>query len=137
MERANFKRHSFSYSGMHLDSGESESLLGGENDYAQEMEGLRVKKRGVSTSSYNGFKTRDQTMDCDIQAGETLISLAFKYNIQVAELKRVNKILRDTEFFALKKIKIPVQSTSLLTEILPGDPPLEQVMFENNNGWKV
>ena len=137
MERATFRRHSFSYSGMHLDSGESESLLGGENDYAQEMEGLRVKKRGVSTSSYNGYKTRDQTMECDIQAGETLISLAFKYNIQVAELKRVNKILRDTEFFALKKIKIPVQPTSLLTEILPGDPPLEQVMFENNNGWKV
>ena len=76
-------------------------------------------------------------MECDIQAGETLISLAFKYNIQVAELKRVNKILRDTEFFALKKIKIPVQPTSLLTEILPGDPPLEQGMFENNNGWKV
>ena len=80
MERATFRRHSFSYSGMHLDSGESESLLGGENDYAQEMEGLRVKKRGVSTSSYNGYKTRDQTMECDIQAGETLISLAFKYN---------------------------------------------------------
>ena len=57
--------------------------------------------------------------------------------ITLAELKRVNKILRDTEFFALKKIKIPVQPTSLLTEILPGDPPLEQGMFENNNGWKV
>jgi len=75
-------------------------------------------------------------MDCNIQPSDTLLSLAFKYNVQVAELKRVNNILGDAEFFALKKIKIPVQPTSLLTEILPGDPP-ELGVFDNNNGWKV
>jgi len=135
MDTTTFRRHSFSYSGMPHDSEESESLLGGQSDNSHVVEGLRMKKRGGSTSSYKGF--RDHTMEYDIQAGDTLISLAFKYNTQVAELKRVNKILRDSEFFALKKIKIPVQPTSLLTEILPGDPPLEQGNLENNNGWKV
>ena len=92
-----------------------------------------MKKRRGSTSSFNSYKPRDHTMEYNIQTGDTLLSLVFKDNIQVAELKRVNKILIDTEFFALKKIKIPVQPTSLLTEILPGDP-LEQEIFENNNG---
>jgi hypothetical protein len=101
------------------------------------VEGLHVKKRGGSTSSFNSYKLRDHIMEYNIQTGDTLLSLAFNYNIQVVELKRVNKILIDTEFFALKKIKIPVQPTSLLTEILPGDPPLEQGNCDNNNGWKV
>ena len=138
MERApTFRRLSFSYVGKLHDSEESESLLGGQSDNTHGMEGLHMKKRGGSTSSFNSYKPRDHTMDYNIQTGDTLLSLAFNYNIQVAELKRVNKILIDTEFFALKKIKIPVQPTSLLTEILPGEPPLEQGNFENNNGWKV
>ena len=137
MERfPTFRRHSFSY-GQRKNSDESESLLGGQNDEIHEMEGLHLKKRGGSTSSFNGYKSRDQTMQYDIQPSDTLISLAFKYNIQVAELKRVNKIISDREFFALKKIKIPVQPTSLLTEVLPGDPPPELGLFKNNNGWKV
>jgi len=75
-------------------------------------------------------------MDYDIQPSDTLFSLAFKYNVQVAVLKRVNNILSEPEFFALKKIKIPVRPTSLLTEILAGDPP-DLGVFDNNNGWKV
>jgi len=134
---ATFRRHSFSYGGGSLhDSEESESLLGGQSEDALEMaEGLRMKKRGASTSSFQGLKSRDQTMEYTIKPEDTLLTISFKYNIQVAELKRVNKILRDNEFFALKKLKIPVQPTSLLTEILPGDAPLD--VFENNNGWKV
>jgi len=137
MERvANFRRHSFSYGGGY-ESEESESLLGRQSEDAHEMGSLRRKNRGGSTSSIQGLKSRDQTMEYKIQSGDTLLSLSFKYNVQVAELKRVNKIFRDTEFFALKKLKIPVEPTSLLTEMLPGDVPLEQGVFENNNGWKV
>eukprot|EP00092_Neocalanus_flemingeri_P006910 GFUD01007459.1.p1 GENE.GFUD01007459.1~~GFUD01007459.1.p1 ORF type:complete len:301 (+),score=92.67 GFUD01007459.1:58-903(+) len=123
------RRHSVSYGHRKLSS-ESESLLGGQTDELLEMEGLL--KRGSSTSSLN----RNKTMECDIQSSDTLLTLAFKYNVQVAELKRVNNILSDAEFFALKRIKIPVRPASLLTEILPGDPA-ELEVFENNNGWKV
>ena len=134
------RRHSFSYGGRFpKDSEESEALLGGGAESAHEMENLniRLKKRGESVSSFQGLKTRDQTMEYVIQPDDTLVSISFKYNVQMAELKRLNMILNDAEFFALKKLKIPVHPTSLLTEMLPGDPPLEQGIFENNNGWKV
>eukprot|EP00092_Neocalanus_flemingeri_P023726 GFUD01025733.1.p1 GENE.GFUD01025733.1~~GFUD01025733.1.p1 ORF type:complete len:283 (-),score=80.24 GFUD01025733.1:273-1079(-) len=128
-----FRRNSVSVS--HAQRQESEPLLGVETD-DYNMEGLHSKKREGSISSFNGRKSKDQTMECDIQASDTLLSLAFKYKVQVAEIKRVNNILGDAEFFALKKIKIPVRPSSLLTEVLPGDPP-ELGDFENNNGWKV
>jgi len=135
-----FRRHSFSHGGSFpQDSEESESLLGGGTESAHELENLNIqlKKRGESISSFQVLKSRDQTMEYVIQPDDTLMSISFKYNVHMAELKRVNMIISNTEFFALKKLKIPVHPTSLLTEILPGDPPLEQGIFQNNNGWKV
>ena len=122
-----------------LDSSESESLLGGQS-MDLEMSSLLgpfSRKRGWSTSSFFvENKLSENTIECEVQQNDTLHSLALKYNVQVAEVKRVNNILGDGEFFALKKIKIPVRPASLLSEILPGDPT-EQEHFENNNGWKV
>jgi len=71
-------------------------------------------------------------MEAEVQPGETLASVALKYNVPPAELKRVNNLLKDAEFYALKRIKIPVKPASLLTEILQpvGDGPDE-------NGWYV
>jgi len=135
-----FRRHSFSYGGNSSNElAESESLLGGEFESPHELENLnpRLKKRGESISNFPVLKSRDQTMEYMIQPDDTLVSISFKYKVQVAELKRVNMILKDAEFFALKKMKIPVHPTSLLTEILPGDPSPEQGVFQNNNGWKV
>ena len=54
-----------------------------------------------------------------VQPGDTLAKLSLKYSIPVAELKRVNNILSDQYFYALKRIKIPVRTASLLTELLP------------------
>jgi hypothetical protein len=58
-----------------------------------------------------------------------------KYNVQLAELKRVNNILQESEFFALKRIKIPVKPASLLTDILPGIHSDDN--RKGNNGWYV
>jgi LysM repeat protein len=55
----------------------------------------------------------------NIQPGETLTSASLKYNVPASELKRVNNLLTDNEFFALKRIKVPVKPSSLLTEMLP------------------
>ena len=54
-----------------------------------------------------------------VQPGDTLASLSLKYNIPIAELKRVNNIVTETHFYALKRMKIPVKTASLLTEMLP------------------
>jgi len=77
---------------------------------------------------------KDQTIECDIQPTDTLQSLSLKYNIQTAELKRVNNILNESEFHALKRIKIPVKPASFLKDLIPG------VHSEDNrreNGWYV
>ena len=65
----------------------------------------------------------------------TIISnfyLIFQYNIPLAELKRVNNIINEAEFFALKRLKIPVKTASFLTDLLPG---IHQEERKNNNGW--
>ena len=54
----------------------------------------------------------------EIQPNETLTSVSLKYNVATSELKRVNNLLTENEFFALKRIKIPVKPSSLLTELV-------------------
>jgi len=108
---------------------EGEALLG--RDTLQ-LGSLHPKKRGDWSPGRQ--QPRDQTIECDIQPADTLLSLSLKYNIPVAELKRVNNIINEAEFFALKRIKIPVQPTSLLTDLLPGVHSEER---RNNNGWYV
>jgi len=111
------------------DDEEGESLLG--KDTLQ-LGNLHPKKRGDWSPSRH--QVRDQTIESDIQPSDTLLSLSLKYNIPLAEIKRVNNILNDAEFFALKRIKIPVRPTSLLNELLPGVHSEER---RNNNGWLV
>ena len=100
--------------------------------------------RGAAGSSYGEALN---LIEMEVQPGATLASIALKYNIPVAELKRVNNLLAENELFALKRIKIPVRPNSVLTEILiPGlgedegargttvakaTTPVEK----NTNGW--
>jgi len=111
------------------DDEEGENLLGRDTLH---LGNLHPKKRGDWSPSRH--QVRDQTIESDIQPSDTLLSLSLKYNIPLAELKRVNNILNDVEFFALKRIKIPVRPTSLLNELLPGVHSEER---RNNNGWLV
>ncbi|XP_049650424.1 lysM and putative peptidoglycan-binding domain-containing protein 3 [Accipiter gentilis] len=52
----------------------------------------------------------------DIQEGDTLNAIALQYCCSVADIKRVNNLINDQDFFALRSIKIPVKKFSLLTE---------------------
>lgn len=61
----------------------------------------------------------DQCVEAEIRPTDTLASLSLKYNVPVAELKRVNRLINDKDLFAKNVIKIPVKTASLLTEILP------------------
>ena len=72
----------------------------------------------------------------EVQPGESLTSLSLKYNIPVAELKRVNNLINENEFFALKRFKIPVKPASLLTEILPGTSSTITGQTRDN-GWII
>ncbi|XP_053160026.1 lysM and putative peptidoglycan-binding domain-containing protein 3 [Hemicordylus capensis] len=52
----------------------------------------------------------------DIQEGDTLNAISLQYCCSVADIKRVNNLITDQDFFALRSIKIPVKKFSLLTE---------------------
>ncbi|XP_010136341.1 PREDICTED: lysM and putative peptidoglycan-binding domain-containing protein 3, partial [Buceros rhinoceros silvestris] len=52
----------------------------------------------------------------DIQEGDTLNAIALQYCCSVADIKRVNNLINDQDFFALRSVKIPVKKFSVLTE---------------------
>jgi hypothetical protein len=52
----------------------------------------------------------------------------FALSFQVAELKSINKLIRDQEFFALKVIKVPIRRHGLLTDLI--------LIDEENKKWK-
>ncbi|XP_038661214.1 lysM and putative peptidoglycan-binding domain-containing protein 3 isoform X2 [Scyliorhinus canicula] len=52
----------------------------------------------------------------EIQAGDTLNALALQYCCTVADIKRVNNLINDQDFFALRSVKIPVKKITLLGE---------------------
>ncbi|NXI22345.1 LYSM3 protein, partial [Sterrhoptilus dennistouni] len=52
----------------------------------------------------------------DIREGDTLNAMALQFCCSVADIKRVNNLINDQDFFALRSIKIPVKKFSVLTE---------------------
>jgi len=119
---------SSSYSRLNNDDEEDErvNLLGSDT---LALGNLHPKKRGDWSPTRS---PKEQTIECEIQPSDTLQTLSLKYNIPLAELKRVNKIINEAEFYALKRLKIPVKTASFLTDLLPG---VHQDEKRNNNGW--
>ncbi|XP_041042439.1 lysM and putative peptidoglycan-binding domain-containing protein 3 isoform X2 [Carcharodon carcharias] len=50
----------------------------------------------------------------EIKEGDTLNALALQYCCTVADIKRVNNLINDQDFFALRSVKIPVKKITLL-----------------------
>ena len=87
---------------------EQENLLGRDTLV---LGNLHPKKRG----DWSPVRSpKDQTIECEIQPSDNLASLSLKYRVPIAEIKRVNNILTEQGFYALKRIKIPVKPYSLL-----------------------
>ena len=123
-----YKGSSSSYSRLNNDDEEEErvNLLGSDT---LQLGNLHPKKRGDWSPARS---PKEQTIECEIQPSDTLQTLSLKYNIPLAELKRVNNIINEAEFYALKRLKIPVKTASFLTDLLPG---VHQDERRNNNGW--
>lgn len=98
----------------------------------------RLVRNGAGERSSSGaspvkFITEyDQIVERPIQKDENLRSLSLKYRIPVSELKRVNNILQESEFFALNSIKIPVKVHSSLVEILDQEKAEQEHLDEGN-----
>lgn len=92
-------------------------------------------------NEYNGNndnKTRDIISDpfvefthYDIQPGDTLQSVCLRYACSMNQVKRLNNLMTDQEFYGLRKIKLPLGKLGLLEDILEQQkgPPIGN----NNN----
>lgn len=61
----------------------------------------------------------ENTIEAQVQVGDTLQALALRFHCSVADIKRLNKIDKDNEIHARKVVKIPVTVHSVLLETLP------------------
>lgn len=84
------------------------------------LEMSRIRPRGDALQAERQIgKPRDQLqtfLEKQIVEGDTLRTLSLQYGCPVGELKRINNLMSDTEFHALKFIKIPVKQHGLLQE---------------------
>lgn len=78
------------------------------------VEQFAMRSRAVRTSSSEGFQNDMPTykdvvlIERKVKNGDTLNKLAIKYQVNVAEIKRVNNMVSEQDFLALSKVKIPV-----------------------------
>lgn len=110
----------------------------------KELDGGITNKKGggeeatATTKPYydNPPPEKESYIETEIQRGDTLQALALKYNVHLAEIKRINNILTDGQFFALKRIKIPVKPLSLLHDILLPEGAVSSKSM-NKDGWII
>nr|XP_046251119.1 lysM and putative peptidoglycan-binding domain-containing protein 4 isoform X2 [Scatophagus argus] len=69
-----------------------------------------------------------QLLEREVLDGDSLNKLALQYGCKVADIKRVNNLMQEQDFFALKSIKIPVKKHSFLHETYLRDPEEEMAL---------
>ncbi|XP_078252641.1 lysM and putative peptidoglycan-binding domain-containing protein 3 isoform X2 [Rhinoraja longicauda] len=91
-----------------------------ENELSEDdVEGFELRPRGKEKIRRTAPKDRlDDIVYLvrEIQEGDTLNALALQYCCTVADIKRINNLINDQDFFALRSIKIPVKKITLLGE---------------------
>ncbi|XP_070542330.1 lysM and putative peptidoglycan-binding domain-containing protein 3-like [Ptychodera flava] len=69
------------------------------------------------TEAVNEDEQKPLCIERTIVDGDTLQGFALQYGVPVAELKRLNNLITEQDFYRLKSIKVPVKRFGLLTEI--------------------
>ena len=69
------------------------------------------------------IKPQEHFIEAQVREGDTLQAIALRFYCSISELKRINHIHKDNEIFARRTIKVPVTPYSVLTELIPVQPP--------------
>ncbi|XP_046581503.1 lysM and putative peptidoglycan-binding domain-containing protein 3-like [Haliotis rubra] len=89
-----------------------------EEEYELEMSEIR-SRRGISQPSREMVTESEPSFfDKELAEGDTLQKIALQYSCPVSELKRINNLIRDQDFYALRKIKVPIKRFGLLSEVI-------------------
>ncbi|MBN3287835.1 LYSM4 protein, partial [Polyodon spathula] len=97
--------------------GEGEGEGEGNQSSEDEFNVMELRPRGREQARLNREKVADVLLlERDVLEGDNLNKLALQYGCKVADIKRVNNLIREQDLYALKVIKIPVKKHSVLTE---------------------
>ncbi|XP_028679145.1 lysM and putative peptidoglycan-binding domain-containing protein 4 [Erpetoichthys calabaricus] len=89
---------------------------GTDSDESSEDEFNTVQLRTRSREQARDKRGELLLLERDVSDADNLNKLALQYGCKVADIKRVNNLIREQDMFALKSIKIPVKKHGLLTE---------------------
>ena len=64
-------------------------------------------KSQLFMSQFLNFQSETKIVKITHSASDTLNNISLRYNVSVAELKKVNNIWSDQDFYGLKRIKVP------------------------------
>ncbi|GFO40850.1 lysm and putative peptidoglycan-binding domain-containing protein 3 [Plakobranchus ocellatus] len=94
------------------------NLVEDEEQIEFEMPVMTNRHRGARAFARGPDSDDDQPtyFEKEIDEGETLQAIALKYACPVSELKRLNNLIQDQEFFALKVLKVPIKKHGILSE---------------------
>lgn len=96
-----------------LDNIGNKELLKSKDDYE-----LKLRNGGNSSNNLTPKEDSVELIEYCIKPNDSLLSISISCNCSVEELKRVNKLINDQEFYGLRYIKIPVRKYGLLSEVL-------------------
>lgn len=107
-----------------------------------DMELKKLRPRGAASTSYQSHHSHQPMDDMvflerDIYEGDTIQSFSILYNTTVNDLKRANNLMTEQDFYALKRIKIPVKKFGLLTEEAEERKRRQNLMTSSIKGGNV
>lgn len=97
-------------------------MQGGDDLVAYTM-GKKTDAPDHSEIQLHRIKPQEHFIEAQVQEGDTLQAIALRFYCSISELKRINHIHKDNEIFARRTIKVPVTPYSVLTELIPTQPP--------------
>lgn len=132
----NFNYEKRALIGGQQDTGDDEiDLFSAQDPHTQRSGEIRQRlSKGVYDEQHelnliNGGGGRRQTRDLisepvieytfyDIKSGDTLHSICLRYACPLAQVKRINGLMNDQEFYGLRRIKLPKGKLGLLEQVL-------------------
>ncbi|XP_015785881.1 lysM and putative peptidoglycan-binding domain-containing protein 3 [Tetranychus urticae] len=96
-------------------NGEQETIIA-DLEYSKDY--YELKKRSQNEKKLNKKPDHHHYIFHRIEKGDTLQGIALKWHCSLHELKRVNNLVSDRDFYGLNVIKIPVKKYGILSEVM-------------------
>ncbi|CAD5114429.1 unnamed protein product [Dimorphilus gyrociliatus] len=104
-----------------------------DDDDDNDDENIKLTSRGHHESKTKLPKQKQLIMIIPVKKDDTLQNLALKYRRPVAEIKRVNNLQKDQDFYALTHIKVPILEDGVVSELVEDDSQVKIINEDEVN----